>query len=350
MTDPQPNHIPGPNGLPPVELRELKGWLLWRYEKRPGEVKPRKVPHYVSGGRRHGKQGSPEDRAKLATFSEASTAASAGGFDGVGLAMVADWGLVALDFDRCLLPDRRFPREVEDIVSRTYAEWSPSGNGARAFVRGNLGDHKSLVDGVNSWGFEVFSTKGFVTVTGKMLPYTEALGMDDFIAPVDEFVSALCAARFGPASANAGSADASNDDFMAGHEPRIGLTELQIEQHLADLDPSMGREAWIRVGMAVHHETDGNGFDLWDDWSSDGHQYPGTEALQTQWNSFDRNRPGAANVTMATVIMMAKEVRAEREQAARTLARVTRRQMVLSQLTPGVALIHRHCQLASCPR
>ena len=138
MTDARPNHIPGPNGLPPAALRALQGWLLWRYETHPGETKARKVPYYVTGQRRYGKQGAPEDRAKMTTFDVAVAAAEHKGFSGVGLALMPEWGIVALDFDNCLLPDGRFPREVEDIVSRTYAEWSPSGNGARAFVRGNL--------------------------------------------------------------------------------------------------------------------------------------------------------------------------------------------------------------------
>ena len=317
MTDPRPNHIPGPNGLPPQELRELPGWLLWRYEMHPGEAKPRKVPHYVSGGRRHGKQGSPEDRAKLATFSEASTAAIAGGFDGVGLAMLPDWGLVALDLDYCIDADGNIPSELIPIIGLSYAEISPSGTGIRAFFKGDLGNHKSSRDAEHAYGVEVFSSSGFVTVTGKHGGMTTMLALEDTIAPVSKALVDFCTSRFGLNR----SQSVANDDFMAGHEPRIGLTELQIEQHLADLDPSMGREAWIRVGMAVHHETDGNGFDLWDDWSSDGHQYPGTEALQTQWNSFDRNRPGAANVTMATVIMMAKEARAEREQAAKDISK-----------------------------
>ena len=290
MTDPRPNHIPGPNGLPPAALRGLKGWLVWRFEQHRGETKPRKVPYYVSGGRRQGKQGAPADRAKLVTFDRAVAAAERQSFDGVGLAMLPDWGITALDFDYCVGPDEELPPEVLDIVSRTYAEWSPSGKGVRAFVKGSLGNHKSHRDARYAYGVELFSSSGFVTVTGNMLPYTDMLGMDDFIAPVDEFVTALCAARFGAAQATAMTADGVNDDFMAGHEPPVGLTDRQITDYLSDLDASMGRDDWIRVGMAVHHETGGGGFAMWDEWSAGGHKYPGTEAVQAQWGSFDRGR------------------------------------------------------------
>ena len=51
--------------IAPSELRELQGWLIWRYETHNGESKPRKVPYYADGGRRHGQQGGPDDRSKF---------------------------------------------------------------------------------------------------------------------------------------------------------------------------------------------------------------------------------------------------------------------------------------------
>lgn len=100
------------------------------------------------------------------------------------------------------------------------------------------------------------------------------------------------------------------DDFMLGREPRLGLSIEQMEELLNALDPDMGRDDWIRVGMALHFECDGDdtGFELWDDWSSGGATYPGTEGLRKDWDSFER-RSGQRrkNVTMATVIRMAKE-------------------------------------------
>lgn len=52
----------------PPEMAEMKCWLWWRYESKPGQDKPAKVPYWTSGERRRGKQGSPEDRSKLVTF------------------------------------------------------------------------------------------------------------------------------------------------------------------------------------------------------------------------------------------------------------------------------------------
>ena len=38
----------------PEPLRALPGWLIWRYEQFAGEAKPRKIPYWADGTRRHG--------------------------------------------------------------------------------------------------------------------------------------------------------------------------------------------------------------------------------------------------------------------------------------------------------
>lgn len=287
----------------PEPLRALPGWLIWRYEHFAGEAKPRKIPFWADGTRRHGQQGGPQDRDRLTTFVAAQDAAIRLGFDGVGFAPLNNFGYVFLDFDNCVDVHGNMPKEIEDIVSRTYAEYSPSGKGIRAALKGDLGNHKSHAT-PDQYGFETFSSTGFVTFTGNILPIVDVLGYEDTIAEVDEQTKDLCQIRFG---ASAG-ATFDPDDFMAGREPRLGLTVEQMEELLSYLDPSMGREPWLRIGMALKHECEGDdtGFEIWNDWSSDGETYPGTEALRYQWESF-KAAPGKRQVTMASVIKMAKE-------------------------------------------
>ena len=300
----------------PAQLRALPGWLMWRAEQLPGEDKPRKIPYYADGGKRHGLHGSPEDRAKLVTFAAACAAAARRGATGVGLALLPDWGVTALDFDKCVGPDGQLPDDVASIVHGTYAEYSPSGEGVRAFVRGNLGNRKSPAKG-NPFGFETFSTNGFVTFTGNVLPVVEVLGLEDVLSPVGDDLVALCDARFG---AHGPAEDPDERDFMAGREPRLGLSPERMEELLRALDPDMGRDEWVRVGMALHHETEGDdtGFALWDDWSALGGKYPGEEGLRQQWDSFTRREgSGRRQTTMASVIKMAREAaEASRSQAA----------------------------------
>lgn len=291
----------------PEELKALPGWLIWRYEQHPGEPKPRKVPFYVEGGRRSGQQGSAQDRAKLTTFAMARDEAMRRGFDGVGLALMPDWGVTALDFDKCVGPDGSLPAEITAIVSNTYSEYSPSGEGIRAFVRGNLGNHKSHAEG-DRYGFETFNTNGFVTITGRHTTICELVGNENRIADVGQNVVDLCETRFARSSSKTAADDPA--DFMIGHEPKLGLTVARMQELMDAIDPDMGRDDWIKVGMALHHECDGDdtGFEMWDDWSAGGATYPGTEGLRSQWDSFDRRvGNGHRQVTMATVLKMAKQ-------------------------------------------
>jgi P4 family phage/plasmid primase-like protien len=239
---------------------------------------------------------------------------------GVGLAHLPGMGIVALDFDNVIGPDGSLPPEVEAAISGTYAEISPSGSGVRAFLRGDLGNHKSAQSAEYAYGFEVFSTTGFVTFTGDLLPAARSAGLEDVVAPAGEAVRALCKVRFRAANSNAAPGRQDSDDFMLGREPRLILSDEEIRDYLSDLDPSRGRDEWIRVGMALHHQTGGEGFDLWDVWSSEGHQYPGTDALRVQWRSFKAEAPGRPQVTFRTVLGMSRDARAAKGLPARGTA------------------------------
>jgi len=260
----------------PSALKDLEGWLCWRYETVGTEPKPRKVPYYSSGPRRHGIQGRAEDRAKLTTFEAARAAAARRGMDGVGLALLDEFNLVALDFDRCVGPDGIDP-VVERLIDSSYSEFSPSGTGVRAFMRGHLGNAK---DHAGPFGFEVFSSSGFVTFTGNTTPITDLLGLEETIDQVSPEVTALCHQRFAHQDID--------DDPLMTFEPQVGLTPQQIQDCLDVLDADSPHEVWLRVGMALHHETSGEGFDLWDTWSAAGAKYPGREALRSRWESFGR--------------------------------------------------------------
>lgn len=298
----------------PEELRAVPAWLIWRFEQYQNEPKPRKVPYWTDGTIRHGQQGSPTDRSRLTTFAAARDAAARKGYDGVGFAPLPDFGYTFLDFDHCVGPNGEIPTEIEHVVARTYAEYSPSGKGIRAALKGNLGNHKSHAT-PERFGFETFSSSGFVTFTGNILPACELIGLENTVADVDQRTVDLCEARFGSVQNNV----VDPDDFMAGREPKLGLTVERMQELLDALDPDMGREPWIKVGMALHHECEGDdtGFELWDDWSSNGYTYPTSEALRKQWDSFDR-RAGSnrRQVTMASVIKMVKEASTRPSKAA----------------------------------
>jgi hypothetical protein len=299
----------------PAELRLIRGWLVWRFEQYPNEAKPRKVPYWINDTIRNGQQGGEVDRKRLTTFAAARDVAARRGYDGIGFAPMPDFGYTFLDFDDCVGPNGEIPPEIEQIMARTYAEFSPSGKGIRAALKGNLGNHKSR-SSPEQFGFETFSSNGFVTFTGNILPACEMIGLENKVAEVDQHVIDLCERRFGSVQNNV----VDPDDFMVGREPRLGLTSERMAELVNSLDPDMGRDEWIRVGMALHHECDGDdtGFEIWDDWSAGGATYPSTEGLRVQWDSFDRRKGSTRRqVTMASVIKMAKGANRPNEAAHR---------------------------------
>ncbi len=67
---------------------------------------------------------------------------------------------------------------------------------------------------------------------------------------------------------------------------------------------------WIKVGMALHHQHQGNaeGFDLWNEWSSKSNKY-NAEEMQRKWASFKLNNPHP--VTAASIVSMTQLPHAE---------------------------------------
>jgi hypothetical protein len=280
----------------PSALRELRAWLIWKYEphQNPGG-KPRKVPYYVNQQRRQGVQGSAEDRGLMVTFGEARAAAAARpGFEGVGLALMPENDIVALDFDDCVDDQGVIEQWVVDLVGPyTYAEFSPSGHGVRAFFRGQLGDRKSK-------GFEVFSAKGYVTFTGRPLPIVATMGNEDTVADLPDEVLNFVRERFRRDLDGPGPAPA------AYQEEPLGLPAATIQRCLDVLPTDLEYDAWLQVGMALHHETQGEGFDTWDAWSASSLKYTSREFGLERWRSFGKSHQGPT-VTARTLVMMANE-------------------------------------------
>ena len=289
----------------PAWLKDKPYWLTWAYEsdaRDPEGTKPRKVPYYTNGQRRSGTQGGASDLAQLTTFEAARAAARRRGFDGVGLALSQGAGIVACDFDNCINVDGHvgIHPAVRDVVLGTYAEYSPSGQGIRAFFKGAaLGNFKDAHG--KPFGFEIFSDKGFVTFTGNATEDTDMLGCLNHVELVNPELKALCDLRFGVDRARAG---VSTGDALMDFQPIVGVSPDEIAKLLAQLNPDMSRDKWIQVGMATHHETAGSleGFNLWDEWSRGGAKYGLGQPIERVWESFKRD--AGRVVTMATVKKM----------------------------------------------
>lgn len=282
----------------PDALRDLKGWLVWHWRQKPGSPKPSKMPYYVSGKVRTGTHGSESDRANLVTFEEAKAFAEKNDFAGVGLALMPEFGITALDFDNCVKEGVIDPR-VEELTAGTYAELSPSGNGIRAFVLGESPDHKDSTPADGSFGFETFHAKGFVTFTGHVTELTEITGVENTVAPMSDAVVAFCGTRFKRAARV-------RAECVGAGKPTFGMSPEQITELLNKLPDDLHYEDWRNVGMAVHHETEGEGFDIWHEWSMNSPKYTSQEYCQGRWSSFGVNS-SADYTTMGTILQMIRE-------------------------------------------
>lgn len=282
----------------PDALRELKGWLVWRWVRRPNRPKALKMPYYVSGSVRKNIHGSAEDRALLVTFEEAKRAADLHDFAGVGFALMPEFGITALDFDNCVKDGVIDPR-VEQLTIGTYAELSPSGTGVRAFMRGESPDSKDSTPADNSFGFETFHGKGFVTFTGDVTDTTRLTGDENTVAPLTDAVRAFCATRFKRL-------ERVRAECVGAGKPTFGMSPEQITDLLNKLPDDLTYDEWRNVGMAVHHETEGDGFDIWDEWSSRSPKYTSSAYGMERWVSFGRNT-SAEYTTMGSVLLMIRE-------------------------------------------
>lgn len=285
----------------PELLKSLKGWLVWRWVQRPGKVKASKVPYYITGEARRGAQGSDTDRTKMATFEEAKAFAIRHNFPGVGFAFMPEFGVTGLDFDDCVIDGVVDPR-VEEITAGTYTEFSPSGNGVHAFVLGDYPDHKDSPPRNperDTFGCETFHSKGFLTFTGHATELTEMLGDQNTIAPLTQPVVDYFGTRFVHVREL-------REKYEGDGKPVFGFSEEQIEGYLKDLPEDLSYDEWVKVGMAVHHETYGEGFALWDEWSSKSPKYTDSAYSLARWESFGVNN-SAEYTTMGTVLQMLRQ-------------------------------------------
>ncbi|KAJ3059481.1 hypothetical protein HK102_009966, partial [Quaeritorhiza haematococci] len=102
--------------------------------------------------------------------------------------------------------------------------------------------------------------------------------------------------------------DDHEDCFTAEEEALIALSHQdrlkEVAKHVKKLNANraVNRQSWIEVGMAIHHATDGQGMELWDNFSRRAGPYD-RRTLESQWDSF-KNGSG---ITIGSLIHWAKE-------------------------------------------
>ena len=110
--------------------------------------------------------------------------------------------------------------------------------------------------------------------------------------------------------------------LLETYAPPLGLSIAEARELVFDHggDPA-DYDAWLRAGMALHHESGGAAgegdawLELWDEWSATAPNYAGTEDLARRWEGFGRSvAAGGRPVTLKYAVAACSEAkRVERE-------------------------------------
>lgn len=262
----------------PKELTEKNQWLVWRFEQYEGDKKLRKVPYYVSGKKRFGKQGDDADLKALSSYQNALNAFEFGNYDGLGLALLPSDNLIAVDID-----NNADPELTQKIISglNSYTEISPSGNGYHIWVTGQT---KTFKD--NDIGLEVFCNAQFLTMTGKQVE-----GTPSEVNPISD--KALNRLR----------------EIVKGKQPEKPSRDVshqsisesaKIESALAFISSECGYDDWYKIGAAIYSELGESGFSMWDYWSSKSSKY-NPNGMREKYRTF----ANITDISIATLFKMA---------------------------------------------
>lgn len=142
----------------PDELKDRAQWVLWRYEHRPGQHKPTKIPYNARQPQRRADATNPSTWSPfalaLARYEERAC-------DGIGFVFSEDDPYTGIDFDG-FDPNDVPPWTYEQLRSlNSYTELSPSRRGTHTIVRGQVPGPRRRKGGV-----EMYDRARYFTFTG----------------------------------------------------------------------------------------------------------------------------------------------------------------------------------------
>jgi hypothetical protein len=181
---PRPTALPVNVSRIPLALKELPQWVVWQYAWIAERQQWTKPPSQANG--REAKSNTPST---WTTFENALACYQRGMWDGIGIVVCQEQGLVGIDLDHCRDVDSGDIDAVALAIVReinSYTEVSPSGHGLRIFAYGTLPPQ-----GRKRGGIEMYNEGRYLTVTGAHLEDTPPT-----IEHRDEAIQALHARVF----------------------------------------------------------------------------------------------------------------------------------------------------------
>lgn len=159
---------------------------MWRYEERPGEPKPAKIPYNPNVKYKRKENWQPVKNAKgnidpeysgaampnnvntWGTYEASIKAMESGIFNGLGVMFLNN--LCGIDIDGCIENDTLIG-PAKDIINTmdSYTEYSPSGTGIHILFYGKINNDKKFYKKNSKLGIEIYDKGRFFTFTGRTL-------------------------------------------------------------------------------------------------------------------------------------------------------------------------------------
>jgi putative DNA primase/helicase len=186
----------------PTELLDYKQWVLWRRVEVNGRMT--KIPISPWSG----KAAACDRPPTWSTYRHSCYALRRYRCDGIGFVFTGADPFCGIDLDQCLTVDGAFVPEALDIIKRldSYAEISPSGNGAHILIKAKLPGK-----GRRTSGIEAYDSGRYFTITGKHLSGTP-LSIQDRQNVLDELTAKLFSSELALPRATLTTATTLSDD------------------------------------------------------------------------------------------------------------------------------------------
>jgi len=282
----------------PQSLRASLTWVCWSWKWKPtkhggegGWDKPPKQPDKSPA--------SSNNPDTWCSFQEAFDAHCNGDFDGVGICLDDDDGLVGIDLDDCRCHETGvIDLQAQGIINKlaSYSEVSPSGTGVRIVVRASLSDG-SKVD--HDAGIEIYAGRGrYLTLTGHRIDGTPAT-----IEERSEELEGVIADNFSPPTPRELPAPQQLSNFSPTTLEQIASALAACPQHLCD-----ETESWSGIGHAIHRfDSSAAALAIWDSWSGRSPNYMPGEC-ERRWRRMGSSRSGSGGeMTINTIFKHARD-------------------------------------------
>ncbi|MGE7691332.1 phage/plasmid primase, P4 family [Lysinibacillus sp. NPDC097214] len=183
----------------PLELQQLKNWVVWKYEIRGG--KKTKVPYQSNGD--YAKSNDPNT---WDTFENVVKAARSGRYSGIGFMFSQNDCYMGIDIDKCFI-NGKFNGTAEKLIDLldSYTEFSPSATGVHIIVKGTLPEYVTQTGFKNeSYGVEIYSFGRYFTFTGRLENENEIQERTDEISTIiDDYFTKEQLAQYTETTLNA---------------------------------------------------------------------------------------------------------------------------------------------------